>query len=485
MVARTCDLRTKQSQGMTNRLVCISNRVVTPRSGASAGGLVVGVQFALRRSGGLWFGWSGELTEQEPAPVMTHVRDGVAYATTDLRDHEFRAYYDGFANEALWPLFHYMPSKFRFDPQEREAYENVNRFFARRLVPLLRPSDRLWVHDYHLIPLARCLREAGVDLPIGFFLHTPFPHIETLRVLPTYAELVRDLLQYDVIGFQTASDLDSFLSAVGQVFALQCRVEEGQVHVGNRRVRCDVFPIGVDVEMAASQAKAACQSDAVRRMVESLMQRQLVIGVDRLDYSKGLVERFGAYEHFLDLHPDHRRRLTYLQIAPLSRKNVPSYVEIRRALEQAAGRTNGRFADTDWTPIRYLNRNVPHATLMGFFRAAQVALVTPLRDGMNLVAKEYLAAQDPDDPGVLVLSSLAGAAQELTEALLVNPYDSRAVGGALQTALTMPLQERRERHAGLLASLRRNTIQHWADRFVSTLFERDATTMPAPRSMAV
>jgi trehalose 6-phosphate synthase len=468
---------------MTNRLVCVSNRVMTPRSGAAAGGLVVGVQFALRRSGGLWFGWSGELTEQEPAPVTTQVRDGIAYATTDLRSEEFRAYYDGFANEALWPLLHYMPNKFRFNPQEREAYENVNRFLARRLVPLLRPNDLLWVHDYHLIPFARCLREAGVDLPVGFFLHTPFPHVETLRVLPTYAELVRDLVQYDVVGFQTASDLDSFLSAVGQVFAGVCRVAHGEVHLGDRRVRCEVFPIGVDVETAAGQAKTACQSDAVRRMVESLMQRQLVIGVDRLDYSKGLVERFGAYENFLDSYPEHRRRLTYLQIAPLSRKNVPSYVEIRRALEQAAGRTNGRFADTDWTPIRYLNRNVPHATLMGLFRCAQVGLVTPLRDGMNLVAKEYLAAQDPDDPGVLVLSNLAGAAHELTDALLINPYDSRAVGGALQRALTMPLQERRERHASLLAALRRNTIQHWADRFVSTLREQEATRLQAPAAM--
>jgi trehalose 6-phosphate synthase len=216
-------------------------------------------------------------------------------------------------------------------------------------------------------------------------------------------------------------------------------------------------------------------------MIDSLVGRKLVIGVDRLDYSKGLVERFAAYEQFLESFPDNRGHVTYLQIAPLSRKDVQSYVEIRRSLEQASGRTNGRFADTDWTPIRYLNRNFPHESLMGFLRAAQVGLVTPLRDGMNLVAKEYLAAQDPADPGVLVLSNLAGAAHELTAALQINPYDSRAVGHAIQTALTMSLHERRERHQSMLETLRANDIAAWAQRFVTTLRETRTAPEAPPR----
>lgn len=462
---------------MTARLVCVSNRVTLPRKAAAPGGLAVGILGALKRTGGMWFGWGGELEDAAPGPAELSVRDRVTYATISLNRELFNLYYNGFANDALWPLFHYMPSKFRFRPQEWGAYERVNRQFAQALLPLLKSDDCIWVHDYHLIPLARYLREAGVHAPIGFFLHIPFPFIETLRVLPTYTELMRDLTAYDLVGFQTSSDLRSFLSAAGHVFGERCVREERQVSVGSRTVRCDVFPIGVDVEAIQEQAVEARQSETVRRTVDSLLGRKLVIGVDRLDYSKGLVERFSAYEHFLETFPENCGRITYLQIAPLSRKDVQSYAEIRRGLEQATGRTNGRFADTDWTPIRYLNRNFPHDTLMGFLRAAQVGLVTPLRDGMNLVAKEYLAAQDVDDPGVLVLSNLAGAARELTAALQINPYDPRALGHALQTALTMSLGERRERHQQLLAGLRERSISAWTDSFVTTLRSAPKTTL--------
>lgn len=464
---------------MTGRLVCVSNRVSVPRRAAPPGGLAVGVLGALKHSGGLWFGWSGELTDGEPGAVELNLHDGVGYATLDLRREEFQRYYNGFANDALWPLFHYMPSRFRFRAEEWAAYEAVNRQFATKLEPLLKQDDCVWVHDYHLIPLGRCLRAVGVRVPIGFFLHTPFPSIETLRVLPTYTELVRDLVAYDVLGFQTAGDLRSFYSAIVQVCGQQSIVDEGHLRIGCRLVRCGVFPIGVDVDGVQEEAASARDTDSVKRMMESLQGRRLVIGVDRLDYSKGLVERFNAYEQFLETFPDNCGRLTFLQIAPVSRKDVASYAQIRRSLEQAAGRTNGRFAETDWTPIRYLNRNFPHAALMGFMRAADVALVTPLRDGMNLVAKEFLAAQDPDDPGVLVLSNLAGAACELTSALQINPYDSRALGHALQTALNMSLGERRERHAQLLLALREHTIDAWADGFVAAL--RSAPRAPFAR----
>lgn len=461
---------------MAGRLVCVSNRVSLPRKTAAPGGLAVGVLSALRKTGGVWFGWGGELTDGEPGEPDILIRDGVTYTSLELQRDEFHRYYNGFSNDALWPLFHYMPSKFRFRAEERDAYESVNRQFAQRLAPLLRPDDIIWVHDYHLIPLACRLRELGVRAPIGFFLHIPFPYIETLRVLPTYSELVRDMASYDVVGFQTESDLTSFHSALERVFGKSYSPGGSGIRVGGRTLSAGVFPIGVDVEAIQAEASHARNREIVQKMVDSLLGRKLMIGVDRLDYSKGLVERFAAYEQFLETFPDNRGRITYLQIAPLSRKDVQSYVEIRRSLEQASGRTNGRFADTDWTPIRYLNRNFPHESLMGLLRAAHVGLVTPLRDGMNLVAKEYLAAQDAADPGVLVLSNLAGAARELSAALLVNPYDSRSVGHAIQSALTMSLCERRERHASLLATLKDHDIEAWADRFVAALRAFDADT---------
>jgi trehalose 6-phosphate synthase len=440
-----------------------------PRRNFAAGGLAVGVLAALKRTSGTWFGWNGELTEGDPGEPEIQIRDGVTYASIELRRQEFEPYYNGFANGALWPLFHYMPSKFRFRSEERDAYEEINRQFARRLLPLLRPDDLIWVHDYHLIPLGARLRELGVRSPIGFFLHIPFPHIETLRVLPSHAELVRDLAAYDLLGFQTQSDLTSFRSAAERMFGAVAPAGRTKLILGDRKVAAGVFPIGIDVDAVQEQAALSRNSAAVRRMVDSLLGRRLMIGVDRLDYSKGLVERFAAYEQFLEGFPENCGRVTYLQIAPLSRNDVQSYVEIRRTLEQATGRTNGRFADTDWTPIRYVNRNLPHSELMGFLRAASVGLVTALRDGMNLVAKEYLAAQDPEDPGVLVLSNLTGAACELDAAVIVNPHDARAVGHAIQSALHMSLAERRERHSRSIATLRRHDINAWTDGFVAAL----------------
>jgi trehalose 6-phosphate synthase len=452
-----------------SRLVCVSNRISLPRKSAAPGGLAVGILSALKRTGGLWFGWGGETVDTDPGEPDIHIRDGVTYATVDLRKRDFELYYNGYANEVLWPLFHYFLKGMRYSSEQRDAYENVNRSFATKLVPLLEPRDTIWVHDYHLIPMARLLRDAGVKRPIGFFLHIPFPNIEMLRVLPSYAELLRDLTCYDVVGFQTQNDLQAFHSGIEHLFGAEAVKPDGRIRVGERTLRADVFPIGVDVSAVQEEATVALSGDVVRRMTDSLMGRSLMMGVDRLDYSKGLVERFSAYQHFLETYPDNLGRITYIQIAPLSRTDVRAYVDIRQQLEQAAGRTNGRFADTDWTPIRYLNRNFPHATLMGFLRAAKVGIVTPLRDGMNLVAKEFVAAQDATDPGVLILSNLAGAARELGSALLVNPYDSQAVGHAIQAALSMTLTERRERHAAMMQVLKRNDIAAWTRRFVEAL----------------
>ncbi|MGH8263290.1 MAG: alpha,alpha-trehalose-phosphate synthase (UDP-forming) [Steroidobacterales bacterium] len=452
-----------------SRLVAVSNRVSVPQRGAVPGGLAVGLLAAMQARGGLWFGWNGEVMEGSLESADIVRRDNVTYATIELTPREHQDYYLGFSNAILWPVFHYFLDAFRYSDEQYDAYQLTNQRFARELAALLEPDDLVWVHDYHLIPLGQKLRELGAQQPLGFFLHIPFPAFEVLRALPVYGELMQSFIAYDVVGFQTENDLANFHSAVKSIWGPDSIDAVGRIRVGDRRVIAEVFPIGVDVDGVQREATEAQASDAYKRMVAGLLGRRLMIGVDRLDYSKGLVERFRAYERFLEKHPDSQNRVTFLQIAPLSRSDVRAYSAIRQELEQAAGRTNGRFADTDWTPIRYLNRNFPHDVLMSFLRSALVGIVTPVRDGMNLVAKEFVAAQDASDPGVLILSTLAGAARELTGALQVNPYDARAMGNAIEMAFNMPLAERRDRHQQMLDALRRNDIHAWHSRFVERL----------------
>ncbi len=454
---------------MSGRLVAVSNRVSVPRKSTAPGGLAVGLLAAMRKRGGLWFGWSGALVDGEPGDADLVRREGVTYAVTDMRRDLFEPYYYGFSNGVLWPLFHYFLETFHYRDDWYASYLEANRFFVDRLVPHLVADDLIWVHDFHLIPMARLLREAGVGAPVGFFLHIPFPHYEVLRALPVYVELLRDLCQYDVVGFQTANDLNGFRASIRYVWGDEAVCEPDSVRVEGRRVRAGIFPIGVDVDAIQAESQATRESDAVRRMTRSVGGRQLVIGVDRLDYSKGMVERFQAFQRFLEANPASHGKVTMMQIAPLSRADMRAYSAIREQLEGLAGRINGEFSDTDWTPLRYLNRNFSHDVLMGFMRCARACLVTPVRDGMNLVAKEFVAAQDPGDPGVLILSTLAGAARELTNALQVNPYDTGGVASALQVALSMTLSERRRRHEALLDVIRRNDIQAWHGGFVAAL----------------
>ena len=437
------------------RVVAVSNRVADPVEGKAPGGLAVGVLAALEQTGGMWFGWSGKLGSgiySEPELVQ---KGRITYATFPLNRAKFDEYYNGFCNNILWPVFHYTLGMLEYDRSQYHAYLQINALFARWLVPLLTADDVVWVHDYHLIPLAKELRQLGVDRPIGFFLHTPFPPYEVLRALPVHRELLHALCAYDVVGFQTDDDVRSFRSCF-----------EAGVPPGTR---VGAYPIGIDVDAVRRDAEATVKDDVVARMSASLLGRKLIIGVDRLDYSKGLPERFAAFDHFLETFPDNLGNVTFLQIAPLSRADVLAYSEIRQTLEQSAGRINGRFAEADWTPIRYLNRNFSHEMTMGFLRAAQVGLVTPLRDGMNLVAKEFVAAQDGDDPGVLILSSFAGAADELSQAIIINPFDTDDIAESFETALTMPLADRRERWRAMFDHLMRNDVVAWRTSFLDAL----------------
>jgi len=452
------------------RLVVVSNRV-TPLTGskaATAGGLAVGVLAALRESGGIWFGWSGE-TIESGTPIPKVVRTGnITYITIDLLQSDFDRYYGGFANRTLWPLFHYRLDLSSFDREWYVAYRRVNRLFAEQLYPYLRDDDLIWVHDYHLIPLGEELRQLGIQSRIGFFLHTPFPSAEVYVALPWHDRLMESLSKYDLVGVQTSNDLRNFhdyLYREGVGYALS----DGLVHAFDRTLRVQDFPISIDTEDFSRMATSAEAVRASQRLSRSLLGRKLIIGVDRLDYTKGITERLRAYEALLQNYPRQRGQVTLVQISAPSREEVPEYLEIRRQVEATSGRINGRFSEFDWMPLRYLNRGFTRRTLAGFFRMSRIGLVTPLRDGMNLVAKEYVAAQSDRDPGVLVLSRFAGAADELDGAVIVNPYDIEATADAMHLGLIMPLDERQDRWRRLFAQVEERDIVHWREVFVDAL----------------
>ena len=456
-----------------SRLVVVSNRVAPIKARATAGGLAVAVLAALRESGGVWFGWSGQVTPTPAAAADVVTIGRVTYALVDLTSEDYDEYYNGFANRSLWPLFHYRLDLAAFDRRFFDAHLRVNALLAHALTPLLRDDDEIWVHDFHLISMGRELRRLGCRSPIGFFLHIPFPTTEILLALPHHREIVGALFDYDLVGFQTANDLRAFRDYV--VTEAGGRVDaDGTVHAFRRSLRAQAFPIGIDTDDFAAMATTAKARRHIERLRASLPGREMIIGVDRLDYTKGLVERMLAFERMLESFPATRGRVTMMQIAAPSRTEVPEYADIRRALEAAAGHINGRFAEFDWVPIRYLSKPFSRQALSGLFRGSRIGLVTPFRDGMNLVAKEYVAAQDPDDPGVLVLSRFAGAAHELEEALIVNPYDVHAVAEALNRGLDMPLAERRARWAPMMERLRRNDVAAWRKAFLGALRQAHA-----------
>jgi trehalose 6-phosphate synthase len=450
------------------RLVIVSNRVGIPDGGARAGGLEVAIRPALKRRGGIWFGWSGRVTDDDPDPPKTAVHENVSYVTIGLRRDDYEEFYNGFANRVLWPILHYRLDLAEFIRRDLGGYFRVNEYFARKLEELLRPDDLVWVHDYHLIPLAKALRERGHKNRIGFFIHIPCPPPEILTALPNHEQLIPSLGAYDMIGFQTETDATN----IGRYFTNECgvrRVDDTTFDFQGRKVHIGVYPVGVETAAFARLARRAIDTAFVREVLDSLSGRTMLIGVDRLDYSKGIPERMNAFERFLINYPDWRGKVTYLQITPRSRSGIPEYADIERVVGESVGRINGKFGEASWTPLRYINKAHSRTALAGLYRAARAALVTPLRDGMNLVAKEYVAAQNADDPGVLILSRFAGAARECASALLVNPYDPEGVAIAINRALSMPLDERKQRHAANFAVLAQNDLTRWAERFLAKL----------------
>jgi trehalose 6-phosphate synthase len=495
-----CKFSATSCRKRNGRLVVVSNRVPS-RSSASepaAGGLAVAMDVVLKQRGGLWFGWSGNTSEEGSSEPRCRTLGSLSYAVWDLSCRDADQYYHGFANRTLWPICHYRLDLADLSECNAAAYFRVNEQFAHLLHNMLRQDDIIWVHDYHLIPLAKYLRQLGRANRIGFFLHIPWPSPEVASALPNYQRLLRCFGAYDLVGFQTQLDADNFRNCIVNANA-GLTVGGVLCEVNGRWLQAGAFPIGIDTDAFAQQARVAEKTSTFKRALAHLNNRDLIIGVDRLDYSKGLKHRVKAFATFLD-RSSHgaRRRITMLQITPKSRSEIPEYDHMQRELAEEVGRINGKFGDVEWTPLRYINKPMSHAALAGFYRMCRVGLVTPLRDGMNLVAKEYVAAQAPDDPGVLVLSQFAGAAHELQSALIVNPYDVEAMADALVRAFAMRLDERKDRWQAMMAVLRANSVHDWAARFLETLTAEIAVTKshgsevwaaagaarPEPRTMA-
>jgi trehalose 6-phosphate synthase len=462
-LSRAREHRTASSEG---RLIVVSNRVADPKSAAKAGGLAVALKDALGELGGVWFGWSGDCSGSDD--LRQTVTDGITYATTDLSQEEYGSYYLGYANQVLWPIFHQRLDVANFDEAFRESSFAVNDRFARALAGLAGANDVVWIHDYHLLPLGHALRRLGCGQRMGLFLHTPLPHRQFLITLPQHRDLLRGLLAYDVIGFQTEQDCGNFMDyAVTELGAR--RHGENQLIAGDRAIMVKAFPIGIDVEEVRGFLEGKAAETDLARIKEGLRGCQQIIGAERLDYSKGLPERFQAIQRLFFDHQELVGRVRLFQVAAPSRSSLGPYRSLRHTLDSLAGSVNGEFGRTDWQPIIYVRRNVARSRLARHFRLSRVGMVTPLRDGMNLVAKEYVAAQDAEDPGVLVLSEFAGAAEQMSAALLVNPHDIPGTAAALHQALTMSRAERQERHAALLDAVERSAINRWRTDFLRLL----------------
>ena len=457
---------------MAPRLILVSNRVNVPVAGVprQAGGLTVAVNAALKQREGVWFGWSGKVSKEgEPPAAAVTLRRRRTYITLDLSETDFQEYYNGFANRVLWPILHYRVDLAEFNSVDLSGYLRVNSRFADALSPFITPDDVVWVHDYHLLPFAKELRARGHNNPIGFFLHIPCPPPDLIEALPHHDETMGALSHYDLVGLQTDQDahnLSRYFAALGGN-----QRGSGLFEFDGRKVRVRAFPVAIATAVYARAARNSVKSTLVTELRDSLVGKRLILGVDRLDYSKGIKNRIQGFGHFLEKYPEWLNRVTFLQVTPKSRTGVPEYSAMDQEVSALVGQINGRFGDPAWTPIRYVNRSYSRAMLAGLYRSAHVGLVTPLRDGMNLVAKEYVAAQDPDDPGVLVLSQFAGAAQELTGALIMNPHEIEAMAAAIKTALEMPLDERKKRFQRMYDHLAENDIDRWADRFLLALGE--------------
>lgn len=478
---------TDRQPSSDHRLIIVSNRLPVSVEATgdgykyqpSVGGLATSLDNLRGDREMLWVGWPGLAVDDpdEQDAIESTLRHDFNSVPLFLPDDLFEPFYTGFSNGTLWPLFHYFTQFAHYDPAEWQAYRDVNKLYLEKLENLLRPGDRLWIHDYHLLLLPEMVRESFPEAAIGFFLHIPFPSSEIFRILPWREQILRGMLGSDLIGFHSFSYARHFLSSLLRLLGLE--QDFGSVVVGERPVKVDTFPLGVDVERFST----AHEIDEVQRSLVELKKqagdRKVILSVDRLDFTKGILERLEAFALFLDDHPEWQGKVSMVYICVPSRTSVPEYQSLKRQVDELVGRINGRHSQPGWTPIWYLYRRFSFEGLVPFYLLADIALVTPIRDGMNLVAKEYLASR-PDGSGVLVLSETAGSAEELGEALIVNPYDKRSIVASIVRALEMPLDEQRQRNEHMLNRLKRYTTERWAEDFLGQL-EKAIAARPSYR----
>jgi len=476
------------------RVIVVSNRlpVTLKRAGDSwqtkktAGGLATAMQPVLQQRNGIWIGWSGEtsgINDEKRRSIVKDWAKQYRYFAVDLDRDTARGFYEGIANQALWPLFHHFPSQVRFDPEDWKAYLKANETFRDEILKHLRPNDLVWVHDYHFLLLPQLLREAVPDISIGFFLHVPFPSSSVFRILPKREELLRGMLGADYLAFHTHRYLQHFRTSILRLLGLSSQMD--RVEFGRRVVKLDTLPIGIAPEEFND---LLIKNEATKRQLADLKQRfsyrKVILGVDRLDYTKGIPERLRAYRKFLRDSPEWRGKVVLIQVAVPSRERVPKYGRLRKEVDELIGQINGDWSTPEWSPITYVRRSLPQSELAALYAAADVALVTPLRDGLNLVAKEYVACKSSGD-GVLVLSEFAGAAAEMGEALLVNPYDEEGLSLAIGRALSLGEPERRDRMMALYRRVHKNNVFAWGDRFIGNLSAAALARSEQPQDVPV
>lgn len=469
------------------RVVVVSNRLPMTLKRASdgwqekksAGGLATAMQPVLEASNGIWIGWTGETTtgDAKREAVLQDWATKYRYHAVDLDTATANGFYEGIANQVLWPLFHHFPSLLQFSPADWRQYVRANEIFRDEILKHLQPNDLVWIHDYHFLLLPQMLREAAPEAAIGFFLHVPFPSSSVFRILPKREQLLRGMLGADYLAFHTHRYLQHFRTSILRQLGLPSEMD--QVAVGGRNVKLDALPIGIAPDELTD---LLVSNENTRKELADLKERfhyrKIILGVDRLDYTKGIPERLRAFRKFLIDYPEWHQRVAMIQVAVPSRERVPRYSRLRKEVDELIGQINGDFSTPNWSPITYVRRNLPQAELAALYAAADVALVTPLRDGLNLVAKEYVASKSTGD-GVLVLSEFAGAAAEMGEALLVNPYDEESLSATIARALSLNEKDRQERMLALYRRVRKNNVFAWGERFVANM--RNAAELRSKR----
>lgn len=479
-------------------LILVSNRLPATveadpdglRLKPSSGGLVTALRPILEARQGYWVGWPGqeyEETDLERLLACKRADDPYQLIPVSLTPEERHDFYLGFSNEIIWPLFHDLQSRCNFDPAYWRAYVNVNQKFAEAVAKVADHDSIVWVHDYHLILVGEFLRKLGLKCQLGFFQHIPFPPLDIFEKLPWRSQILRALFEFDVIGFQTPRDERNFGGCVRRLLPnLELHRQHEQLHtqVDGRQIFIGSFPIGIDFDEFSTEAERPEVAQRAAEIRRDVTGRQIVLGVDRLDYTKGVPERLRAFQNLLATHESLRRQITLIQVVVPSREDIPKYQELKLEVETLISQINGRYGDSGWVPIHYIHRHLERAELLAHYRVADIALITPLKDGMNLVAKEFCAAQ-AGDQGVLILSEFAGAADQLRNgAILVNPYDIESVAAALHQAFSMSEKDRKIRMRKLRRKVRSENVFRWCEKFCSH-FKHDESIIPISQTERV